>query len=1021
MKLRTLASLTKGLGLFLGMGAALFSRAADQPSGTAPAADEQVVKLEKFTVVGSHIPTTETSAEAGSSPVTIIERRTIEQTASENTAELLQQFVAFNQGAIPIANNDTGYTRDATGISLHGIGPDATLVLVDGHRVVPFPVGEFGDRAFADLNTIPMSIIDHFEVATDGASAIYGADAVAGVVNIVLRRHLNGAVAHLSYENTTDKDASQVTGYLLSGISNDKWSLLVGFNYQKRNAIADADREYTLVPPLLSTSSSPINAQITITAYDQAVGLPLNSARPAGVTSNIFFATPGITPGAAGGNTLNPTGLAVSPSTNFGSTPANQYIYSNNKQSVYDYNQSAISLPYWKRYGATLNGDHELAGAPNLKGYFDANYQISRTVNQSAPAPTLNFLVPGLTPLVIPANTAAPFLFAVNSSGSLAAVKTAGTTFSAGTFPGPGTMIDAAGHAQRLAAAGAFNPFNPFNEDISGTSSYRLQEFGNRVLDDTTEAFLGTAGVRGEDLLDKYDFDAGIRYNENNLRTDHTEVSASRFNRILNANDSIFNPASPNYIGTTTPYNPFGYYVNPIPANAAVVRYATIHVHDRNFSSVGNGFFNVDTTHLFELPAGDVGAAAGLDYRVETLDQAPDAETAAGDVIGEVQKLPVDRHRDVWAAYAELRIPIISPGQHIPGVHSLSIDLAGRYEDFLTNHDDTAVPKAGLLYRPFDDSFSLRASASRGFLEPSMFKLYSGGIFSLPSLIDPRNNKTLAEVPVQDVGNSSLKPETSNAYNVGMVWSPQFAPLQGFTTSVDLWRVERNGTALVNNQDTLNNYRNTNFGAGSSLNFNGPGNLPGETVLVDSSGNVDEVVSVYHNAGDSIAEGADLAASYVRVTSVGRFDFAGLMGFLHSFKQASFPGQPLKEQVDTSVDGAGQDAYLRRKVTTTASWTNHGYGASVTGHFLDGFQDYDVNGNPRRVGSSWTWDVQLSYVFDRRFGPYLKDSKISVGSINVLDRNPPVAIDRGNDFSSYPGTIYTSEGRELYLSLDKNF
>lgn len=1015
-KLRAVFFLLRGLGLSLWLGTRMLAQTAGGPGGSASPAAEQVVPLEKFVVTGSHIPTTETAAEAGPFPIAIISRRVIEQSGSEDVAEILQNFPDFNQGAIPLSNNDTGYTRDATGISLHGLGPDATLVLVDGHRMVPFPVGQFGDKAFVNLKTIPLYMVDHFEVMKDGASAVYGADAVAGVVNVILRKHYNGTLIHLAYQNTTDKDASQFTGNLLTGVSGEKGSLMVGVNYQKQSSISDAERDYTLIPPLLSTSSNPINAQITVTTYNQAItGTPANSPRPTGVTNNIFFATPGITPGAPGGNTLSANGLTVSPSTNFGVTPANQYIYNNNRKSVYDYNQSAWSLPYSKRYGVILNGDHRLFGAHNIKGYFDGSYQVSRTVNQSAPAATNDFQLPGQTTLVIPANSATPLLFAVNSSGSLAAVKTAGQTFAAGTFPGPGTSIDASGHAQRIAPAGATNPFNPFNQDISGSSRYRLQDFGNRVWNNTTYSFLGTAGVRGEHILDKYDFDAGIRYNSVTLRTDGTQVSAARFNRILNANDSIFKPASPDYIGTTTPYDPFGYYVNPIPNNAALVRYATIHVHDRNFSSVGNGYLTLDTENLLALPAGDVGAAAGLDYRIETLNQAPDAELVAGDVIGEVQKLPIDRNRKIWAAYAELSIPVIGPEQHVAGVHRLLVNIAGRYEGFLTNHDETAVPKIGLSYQPFDDSFTLRASAGKGFLAPSMLKLYSSGIFSLPSVIDPRTHKSLPEITVKNVGSSSLKPETNNAYNAGFVWSPKFAPLQGFTTSLDLWRVERNGTALVNNQDTLNNYRNVAAG------FNGPGNLPGETVFLDSTGNITEVVSAYHNAGEAIAEGADITASYVRVIDWGRLDFSINMGYLHSFRQASFPGQPLKEQVDTSIDGAGEDAYLRRKAIVTAGWAYKGYDIGVTGHFIDGFQDFDANGNPRRVGSSWTWDVRLSRSLDGKFGPYLKGTTISIGLINVFDRNPPVSLANGNNPNNYPGYIYTSEGRQVYISLDKRF
>jgi iron complex outermembrane receptor protein len=1022
-KLRAVFLMVGGLGLSFWPEAGAFAQAANAPGGAAPPATDQTVSLEKFTVTGSHIPMTETTEAANANPVIVIDRRTIEQAGEENTAELLQSIPVFNEGAIPISNNDTGFSRGATGISLHGLGPDATLVLFDGHRVAPFPVGQFGNQAFVDLNTLlPNMFWDRIEVVPVGASAIYGADAVAGVVNIIPRKDYNGSEVHLSYQNTTDKDASQFTADLLAGMSNEKGSLMVGFNYQQQNSIADADRSYTLVPALLSTSSNPINAQVTITAYNLALGLPSNHARPAGVTKNIFFVTPGITPGAGGsatpsGNTLSSNGLAVSPSTNFGNVPPSEYIPSNNPQSVYDYNQNAWSLPYWKRYGLVLNGDHKLFGTQNIKGYFDGSYQISRTINQSAPAPTGNFQVPGQTTLVIPANTADPLLFGISkTSGAITAIfANPGEAFPTGSIPGPGTTADANGNAQRLAPAGAYNPFNPFNEDISGTSRYRLQDFGNRVWDDTNEAALGTAGIRGENILDKYDFDAGIRYSESTYRTNDTQVSASKFNQILNANDPIFNPNSPSYIGTTTPYNPFSYYINPNPNNVLLAKYATIHVHDKDFSSLGNGYFTIDTTDLFELPAGEIGASTGLDYRIETLNQAPDPETAAGDVIGEVQESSVDRSRDIGAAFAEIKIPIISPMQQITGLHLLSADIAGRYEDFLTSHEDKFVPQANIIYQPFDGSFDLRGSAGRGFLAPSMFKLYSPGTYVLaPTLVDPRTNAILSEVPVKDVGNSGLHSETSNTYDAGFVWSPKFDLLKGFTTNLDWWRIDRNGTALADNQNTLDRF----FGTA-------PGGMqPGENVFLDpTTGNVVEVVSAYHNAGESIAKGVDLGASYVRQTdSFGQFDFSTAISFLHSFRQANAPGQPLVELVDTSPEiTSGEDAYLRRKATTAIDWSYKNYSIGVTGHFLDGFQDFDANGNPRRVGSSWTWDLQLVYAVHNELGAYLKDTTIKVGSINIFDRTPPTAIADGNNPNNYPGTLYTSEGRRIYASLDKEF
>ncbi len=175
--------------------------------------------------------------------------------------------------------------------------------------------------------------------------------------------------------------------------------------------------------------------------------------------------------------------------------------------------------------------------------------------------------------------------------------------------------------------------------------------------------------------------------------------------------------------------------------------------------------------------------------------------------------------------------------------------------------------------------------------------------------------------------------------------------------------------------------------------------------------------------GDIVEKGVDIGGSYVRQTdSFGQFDFSAAISFLHSFREANAPGQPMVEVVDKSPEtAAGEDAYLRRKATTAINWSYKNYSIGVTGHFLDGFQDFDANGNPRRVGSSWTWDLQLGYTFSNELGAYLKDTTIKVGSINIFDRTPPLAIADGNNPNNYPGYIYTSEGRRIYASLDKKF
>src|SRR5205823_8525941 len=124
----------------------------------------------------------------------------------------------------------------------------------------------------------------------------------------------------------------------------------------------------------------------------------------------------------------------------------------------------------------------------------------------------------------------------------------------------------------------AVNRFNPFNQIISGGSRARLQEFGNRIFDDETDAWLSTVGIKGDKLFDgSWGYDAAFRYSQSKRIQTGTQISASRFNRILNANDPIFDPTSPQFIGTTTPFNPFTDYRVPFSSNAATIDFARVH------------------------------------------------------------------------------------------------------------------------------------------------------------------------------------------------------------------------------------------------------------------------------------------------------------------------------------------------------------------------------------------------------------------------------------------------------------
>lgn len=943
-------------------------------------ADETPVKLEKFVVTGSNIPSTLTAGEAGALPVITIDRKAIDATGYSTAADLLQKITASNGGSVPISNNATGFTPAAASLSLHGLGPEATLVLINGHRVADFPIGNGGQVAFVDLNSIPLTAVERIEVLTSGAAAVYGADAVAGVVNIIFRKNYDGAETSFRYGNTTNKDSHELVASFVQGTTSATSSLTVGLDYYSRAAIFNRDRSYSAIPPFLSSNAIPINAQITTAAYDEALGLPAGT-RPPGVTKDVFFADPGIFPGAAGGNAISPNGNILPGSTNNGNTPANQYLFSNGRLSRWNFNQTSGAYPAFAHYGAFMNGERKLFGSDNIKAYFDLAYQHNFSESQLAPLATGSWTTPGSVEYVVPART-----------------------------PNPLPLPD--GRA-RAAAAGAYNPFNPFNVDITGGTRFRMFEFGNRILKTDSDALMATAGMKMENVVDNWNVDMGARFSTIGVHQNFKLVSNSRFNQIVNANDPIFNPASSTYIGTTIPYNPFGYPAGvAIPSNALTVNYATVFVKDQFTSYLRNPFFTMSSGSAFKVPGGDVGMALGVDYRIETLEQNPDAISLLGDDGSGAENI-VNKSRSVLAFFAEARVPLISASQHIDWVHDLSLQLAARDERFLTSNQSKLVPSVALRYVPMaDNTLTFRAGFGKGVRQPSMFELYGGVVNGLQGLTDPRTGAELQETPTQTGSNVHLKAEETKSYTGGIVWSPK-GTLKGFTVNVDYWRVDRDGTVGSNAQNVLDR----RFGAS-------PGGLQiGEAVVLDGAGNVLSVTAPYINSGKTVATGFDFGASYVwKTPDMGRFDFALGGTYMNSYKLSFIEGQPLQEFIGTDASGGqGLDGWIKWKSKANIDWTYSDYTAGLVANYTGGFTDLDANGNPFEVKAQYTFDVQFSYAFHQQITKYLDNTKVTIGAINVLDKNPPFSSGFGSNAVGYPGFLYDSTGRFVYMQLAKKF
>ena len=968
-------------------------RITTEPSPTpAPAAE---AAAERVIVTGSNIPTAQ---EVGPNPVDSYSRDIITKSGERTSEEFLRNLPIANANGVPPSNNENGSNTavGAATIALRGFDSRATLILIDGRRVAPYPMGNNGgtvNAMFVDLNSIPQAAIESIEILKDGASTTYGADAVAGVVNIKLRHDYDGTEASIEYGNTFDKDSGEFAASLIFGTGNKDTNVTGVLNFYHRNSIANRDRDYSAVPPFLSTNASPYNLQLTNAAVAAAGGTVVPTT-----SGNQFGHAPFGTNGTA---------------------PASTYTYSAGRSNTFNYNQFSLSFPEQERYGGYFSADHKIF-SDQMVIYADMFYQNVQTHNELAPPATGPFQSKGQTILAIPPRTANP----------------AGTT----PFGGPT-------YAETGVTPGAFNPFNPFEQIISGGTKARLAEFGNRIFDNETDALLGSVGLRGDKLFDgTWGYDAAFRYSQLKNVQVGKQVSATAFNRILNQADPIFNPASPQYIGTTVAFNPFGDYHVPIAANQATVDFATVHPKDEDISKLATLDATMYTTSLFDLPAGGVGLAFGAQFRREDLSEDPDKLNVMGDVVGNSPVPAVRGGRKSYAFYGESRMPIFSPDNAVTGFRSLEFTAAARFEAFENNDTNVLVPKFGMRWQPLDEQLTIRATWGEGFREPSLEELFSAPVSVLTLSHDPQNGGLVeSETNTLIVSNPHLQPEDSRSFSGGFVYTPKYLP--GLNFSIDLWDIERTGVVAAPTADQVLARE-----ASGTL-------LPGEVVERDGGGFITRIIIPDQNLGAQTARGADFGLQYQRQTPFGTFTSVTQATHLYEFFFPQFARGNLAGR--TTNDGASDEGYYRWKGEERLDWNWYGFDLLTTVRYTDGFHEQRPNLDGHYVKQTFRFDLLLTYDFtalvrveDRPVAGYSKESKdvqrgkggaisesaaaqtsnfryswqqfmrgtsVSIGVNNVFDQDPPKAFGEGGNAVGYPGFTYDATGRFLYARLVKKF
>ena len=965
------------------------------------AQDPELLELETFTTTGSLIPATDTALDAQASPLIRLERADIEKYGYANTSEFLRNLTVNNGGGVPVSNNATGFTPGAASMSLRGLGSDATLVLINGKRVAAYPRGDEGTTAFVDLNSIPLEAIERIEILKDGASSIYGADAIAGVVNITMRSDFEGSEFTVRYGNTFDEDSSEVSASYLVGYGSDRFHITAGAHYYSRNAIFNRDRDYSALPLFVSTNARPVNTEVSYAAIEEAY-LNAGLTPPDGLfdpdSGDLFDSFSFVSPtylNYIDGSFID--GLPLEEVT--GTETIDQYLISDLipdgfELSYFNFNLTSQSFPEQERVGGFATYEYDVIADGSIQLYGDVYYQQTEIINELAPTATGNFSNPTGASIVIPARTAAPI------GGRL-----------------DGVPVD------------AFNPWNLFNEDISGFTRMRIWEHGNRVDVDTTDAFLATVGLRVDDMADtSWDLDVSVRYSRIEIETEAERIQISAFNEILNQASPLFQTGG-EFEGQAA-FNPFNSYLVDIKNNFDLIDYATVNLISERESDLAFAQALLVNPELLELPGGEVGIALGYEHRRESVTERPALLAYTGAVSGESTATITDAARSTQSVFAEMDIPIVSPEQDAPGIHSLDIVLAGRYENFVTQKDSTFVGKGAVRYQPIED-LTLRASWSEGYRQPSLFELFAEGqTATLTGIRDPLTDEEDPEVDATIASSPLLEAEEAVTQTVGFVYSPSQIP--GFTVSFDYWDVEREGKVDVNLQDVVNR-----DASGGTL-------LPGESVERSDDGRIVLVNGVFRNVGATETDGFDITINYGIATDIGFWEFGASATRTLSYEVQDFEGAPFHDYLGFPTDivfqnfdedgnptpnasptfDQSRDAYLKWRGAGYVQWNYEGFGVRVNTRYIDGYKDKELDpmtleSTDREVEDRWIFDAQVSYSLMPDSDDWYGAIDVTLGVNNVFDEDPPFVSGDAFNAEGYPSFLYTSENRFWYLSLSK--
>ena len=813
----------------------------------------QVAEVERVVVTGSNIPTAE---ETGPNPVDTYRPADIEKLGIRNATDLTT-FLPQQSGAttnLNMANGGDGTVQ----FNLRGLLAKETLVLVDGMRVAFGPLNAVGFSGGVDINLIPFPMIDHIDILKDGASAVYGSDAITGVVNFFLVHKFRGLEIGGSYGNTNlgaSNDMGEWEAWIKAGTGDDKTEIVVIADFWERTGgIFSADR---------NISSN--GFQIPWGGFD---------------TRSPFE------PGSVGdfpGFRLIPN-MFVGPSglPQFGVNTPLPHSAPNAATSPFYKNPG---FPFQVLAGLPVVNPNAYPGAPGIIGPNAIQHFPQTGTNYKGGGDYFFFNFAAVTPDLAPADRQAFYgsftrdlcdkylvLFAdFKSVRSFFDASLAPVPFGPDPFKMPGTNIPFSPFGISVPIQNPFNPFTVADNTVvvngvgipvtTGVNFRGLNDTGLRHEKFTYWDSLFDVGLRGEmgefgDYFKPWNWQLGFRYSRNE-------------GQDLSVNEAS-QPGLREALLDTNPATAFDPFLNFTAHNTKAARqrvYVTLHNSGEYELPIGYVILNGD---LFKLPAGPVSFALGGEYDAPRWTRNRDSLNNTFQSIGSSDGEGGRVNRDVWSIYQEVRVPFTSPSWNFPGFYSFEVDFAEREEWYSQNTSavlpseafpfqpathsqyNAQKPKVSLRWQPLDPKYigalTLRGSYTEAFHAPALSEISPASTESFAGGFDPilkENVNSEARV----IGNPNLKPEVAYEWSYGAVYSPEW--FKGLTLSADWWHIDmRSIASLLGTQFIIENNL-------PGLVIRGPPVIPGRP------GPIILVIDPNENLTGAIFEGLDYEAIYI--------------------------------------------------------------------------------------------------------------------------------------------------------------